>query len=231
MNRITSNPDIWSWAILTGLQRPSSRSSMWSGQPLRSLPTPDSLDTRRGVLIKEMGQTYLADPNADGDEARTLRPLQAAAITYRIAFGPRAGQRVLTLRGAMAREGMACELLCSSGPAGTHQPGEATQARVRHRHAALSELRCRGIQNHRRHPGAAGDREDPELPGVGSAAAAQGSGARGGAARRCLIRLRCRTPIVTLCRYPAAAGGAARCVGKPWPTSESTPRPGQPCEP
>ena len=68
--------------------------------------------TRRGVLIEEMGQTYLADPNADGDEARTLRPLQAAAITYRIAFGPRAGQKVLTLRGAMAREGMARELLC-----------------------------------------------------------------------------------------------------------------------
>ncbi len=69
--------------------------------------------TRRGVLIEEMGQTYLADPNADGDEARTLRPLQAAAITYRIAFGPRAGQKVLTLRGAMARFGLARELLCS----------------------------------------------------------------------------------------------------------------------
>jgi len=68
--------------------------------------------TRHGVLIEEMGQTYLADPNADGDEASTLRPLQAAAITYRIAFGPRAGQKVLTLRGAMAREGMARELLC-----------------------------------------------------------------------------------------------------------------------
>jgi len=68
--------------------------------------------TRRGVLIEEMGQTYLADPNADGDEARTLRPLQAAAITYRIAFGPRAGQKVLTLRGAMARYGLARELLC-----------------------------------------------------------------------------------------------------------------------
>jgi hypothetical protein len=37
--------------------------------------------TRRGVVVEEMGQTYLADPNADGDEARTLRPLQAAAIT------------------------------------------------------------------------------------------------------------------------------------------------------
>ena len=34
-----------------------------------------------------------------GEEARALRPLQAAAITYRIAFGPRAGQKMLTLRG------------------------------------------------------------------------------------------------------------------------------------
>ena len=64
--------------------------------------------TRHGVLVEEMGQIYLADSNADGDEARTLRALQAAAITYRIAFGPRAWQKVLTLRGAMARE-----LLCS----------------------------------------------------------------------------------------------------------------------
>jgi hypothetical protein len=68
--------------------------------------------TRRGALVEEMGQIYLADPHADGDEARTLRPLQAAAITYRIAFGPRAGQKVLTLRGAMARFGLARELLC-----------------------------------------------------------------------------------------------------------------------
>jgi hypothetical protein len=29
--------------------------------------------TRRGVLVEQIGQTYLAD--ADGDEARTLRPL------------------------------------------------------------------------------------------------------------------------------------------------------------
>jgi hypothetical protein len=44
---------------------------------------------------------------------RTLRPLQAAAITYRIALGPGTGHKVLTLRGAMARERMAGELLCS----------------------------------------------------------------------------------------------------------------------
>jgi hypothetical protein len=39
------------------------------------------LVTRRGVLVEEMGQTYLAEPDADGDERRTLRPLQAEAIT------------------------------------------------------------------------------------------------------------------------------------------------------
>jgi hypothetical protein len=69
--------------------------------------------TRRGLLVEEMGQTYLAEPDAHGEEARTLRPLQAAAVTYRIAFGPRAGQKVLTLRGAMPREDWARQPLCA----------------------------------------------------------------------------------------------------------------------
>jgi hypothetical protein len=42
--------------------------------------------------------------DGDSDEARVLRPLQAAACTYRIAFGPRAGQKVLTVQGAMPRD-------------------------------------------------------------------------------------------------------------------------------
>ena len=46
-------------------------------------------------------------------QARTLRPLQAAAVTYRIAFGPRAGQKVLTLRGAVPREATARQPLCA----------------------------------------------------------------------------------------------------------------------
>jgi hypothetical protein len=96
--------------------------------------------TRRGVLVEDMGQIWLAEPDADGEEARTLRPLQAAAATlqaapgqwpgpspdtnrpldglcpgsaYRIAFGPRAGQKVLTLRGAMPRESAALQPLCA----------------------------------------------------------------------------------------------------------------------
>jgi len=35
--------------------------------------------TRRGVLVEEEGSGYLADGDADSDDARALRPLQAAA--------------------------------------------------------------------------------------------------------------------------------------------------------
>ena len=43
--------------------------------------------TRRGHLIEEQGITYLAEIDSD----LALAPLQSAACTYRIAFGPRAG--------------------------------------------------------------------------------------------------------------------------------------------
>ena len=55
----------------------------------------------------------MADGDSDSDEARVLRPLQAAACTYRIAFGPRAGQKVLTLQGAMPRETDFKQTLCA----------------------------------------------------------------------------------------------------------------------
>jgi hypothetical protein len=54
---------------------------------------------RRGVRLEDMGQNDLAEPDAEGVEARTLRSLQGAAITYRNALGPRAGHKMLTLRG------------------------------------------------------------------------------------------------------------------------------------
>lgn len=68
--------------------------------------------TRRGVLVEDMGQTDLSAPDAHGEQARTLRPLQAAAITDRNVFGPRAGQKVLTDRrrrtgGAQAQDTVA----------------------------------------------------------------------------------------------------------------------------
>lgn len=55
----------------------------------------------------------MADNDGDSDEARALRPLQAAACTYRIAFGPRAGQKVLTVQGAMPRDKDFKQTLCA----------------------------------------------------------------------------------------------------------------------
>jgi len=95
--------------------------------------------TRLGVLVEEEGSTYVADNDGDTDEARTLRPLQAAACTYRIAFGPRAGQKVLTLQGAerghgtapaggpVPREGLA---LASASAACKACPGMRTSSRT-----------------------------------------------------------------------------------------------------
>ena len=50
--------------------------------------------TRKGYLIEEQGMTTLTDPAPE----TALGPLQAAACTYRTAFGPRAGQKVLSLQ-------------------------------------------------------------------------------------------------------------------------------------
>ena len=69
--------------------------------------------TRRGVLVEEEGSSYLADGDAEPDDARALRPLQAAACTYRIAFGPRAGQKVFTVQGTMPRDTSLTQALCA----------------------------------------------------------------------------------------------------------------------
>ena len=45
--------------------------------------------TRLGALIEEPERTYLAETDSDG----ALKSLQAASCTYRIALGPRAGQK------------------------------------------------------------------------------------------------------------------------------------------
>jgi len=45
-------------------------------------------------------EIHMADAEADGDEPRTLQPLQAAAVNYRFDFAPGAGHTLLTLQGA-----------------------------------------------------------------------------------------------------------------------------------
>ena len=62
------------------------------------------------------GAPEFVDASAPTDEAPQtvlLRPLQAAACTCRIACGPRAGQKVLTLQGAMPRETDFKQMLCA----------------------------------------------------------------------------------------------------------------------
>jgi hypothetical protein len=90
--------------------------------------------TRRGVLMVE-GSTCMADNDGDSDEARMLRPLQAAACTCRIAFGPRAGQKVLTVQGVMPRDADFKQTLCADSN------GFALHAAMR---CALEQL-CRYI--------------------------------------------------------------------------------------
>ena len=69
---------------------------------------------RRGFLVEDQGETYLADADDDSEEARTLRPLHRGSCVYRIAFGPRAGQKVLTLQGALPREIGGEQKLCAN---------------------------------------------------------------------------------------------------------------------
>ena len=52
-------------------------------------------------------------------------------------------------------------------PAPPHQLGATAQAGLRHRHAALLELRQRGAQDHRGHPRTAGDRARRGKPEAG----------------------------------------------------------------
>jgi hypothetical protein len=65
--------------------------------------------TRSGHLVEEEGMRYLADidPNSP------LTPLQAASCSYRIALGPRAGQKVLGLRTVPGRDEKPTAPLCA----------------------------------------------------------------------------------------------------------------------
>ena len=216
--------------------------------------------TLLGYLIEEEGNVCIADMDADNP----LASLQAASCTYRIALGPRAGQKVLSLRTVLGRDKTATAGLCADAHGfslhagvrcGTHQRkalerlcryitrpaianerlkkdaagnvvlqlkspwrdgtthlrmtplefmqrlaalvprprlhltrfhgvlapnaglGAPAQARIRPGPGTLPAVwRC--VQDHRRHRGAGGDREDPHPPGP----ARQGPAARAGAA-------------------------------------------------
>ncbi len=91
---------------------------------------------------------------ADDNETHTLRPLQAAAVTYRSAFGPSTGRKVLALQGAMPSEGTTRQPLWSDidveidqadcHPLGVRLAGSCTLDLLRLRDARLDVLE-RGI--------------------------------------------------------------------------------------
>ena len=70
--------------------------------------------TREGHLVEEEGVTYVADAHGIMDAENLLAPLQVASCTYRIADGPRAGRKVLSLREAAARTAPITQQLCAN---------------------------------------------------------------------------------------------------------------------
>ncbi len=110
--------------------------------------------THRGYLIEEEGMTYLAETDAD----LAMAPLQSAACTYRIAFGPRAGQKVLSLKTVPTQEPKVTAQRCVS------EHGFSLHANVRcaaHQRNQLERL-CRyitrpAIANERLERNSAGD--------------------------------------------------------------------------
>jgi len=65
--------------------------------------------TKQGFLIEEQDRTYLAE----ADRQSALLPLQAASCTYRIALGPRAGQKVLSLQSVPSPDKPTTPNLCA----------------------------------------------------------------------------------------------------------------------
>ena len=65
--------------------------------------------TKQGFLIEEQDRTYLAE----ADRESALLPLQAASCTYRIALGPRAGQKVLSLQSVPSPDKSSTPDLCA----------------------------------------------------------------------------------------------------------------------
>ena len=89
--------------------------------------------TRQGHLIEEQGMalgqplTYLAEPDSD----HALTPLQAASCTYRIALGPRAGQKVLSLQSLPSTSERSIPGLCANAHGFSLVAGLGPHAAVR----------------------------------------------------------------------------------------------------
>ena len=87
-----------------------------------------TLLTRLGHLVEEDGIVYLARTESL-DPDNVMAPLQAASTSYRIAAGPRAGRKVLTLVGRGEQAQRSRDVLCANAHgfslhAGVHRAAE-----------------------------------------------------------------------------------------------------------
>ena len=132
--------------------------------------------TRQGFLIEEQDRTYLAE-TATG---QVLTPLQAASCTYRIALGPRAGQKVLSLQSLPSPDKSSTPDLCAKLHGFTLHAAVSWRADQRkeleHLCRYITRRRCRvATEEHiqrRHHPYrhvAAGIHAAPRRPGALSA--------------------------------------------------------------
>ena len=69
--------------------------------------------TRCGTLAEDLESIYLADSNADSDDACALWSQQADACNCRSAFVPRAGQKVFTVQATVPRDAAFFQVLCA----------------------------------------------------------------------------------------------------------------------
>ena len=110
--------------------------------------------TRRGYLIEEQDMIYMAETETH----TAMAPLQLAACTYRIAFGPRAGQKVLTLRSVPGSDTQHTQLRCANAQgfslyaegALRHESAQQTQAVVSIYHSPRHRQRTAQTQPRRR---------------------------------------------------------------------------------
>jgi hypothetical protein len=83
---------------------------------------------RQNVLVQEQDQWCAAETVADETDTSALSPLQQGSIVCRIAFGPRAGRKVLTLREALPLDAETCY---ESKPLCANKQGFSVHAAVR----------------------------------------------------------------------------------------------------
>ena len=76
--------------------------------------------TRLGYLIEEEGMSYMAETETDTDTDTAMSPLQSAACTYRIALGPRAGQKVLTMQSVPSFDAQDTQIRCANQQGFSH---------------------------------------------------------------------------------------------------------------